>query len=73
MTVAEALIAESLESSTMTLWHWHLHDEVGVVGYGHELGEHRSSEDSVVRRAKVRDVECQVFCAEILLCAKGDQ
>jgi hypothetical protein len=26
----------------------HLHDEVGVMRYGHELGEHRSSEDGVV-------------------------
>jgi hypothetical protein len=27
---------------------WHHHDEVGVMRYSHELGEHRSSEDGVV-------------------------
>jgi hypothetical protein len=43
MTVVAALIAESLESSIVAL-----HDEVGVVGYGHELGKHRSSENGVV-------------------------
>jgi hypothetical protein len=32
-----------------------------VVGYGHELGEHGSSEYGVVLRAEVRDLECQLF------------
>jgi hypothetical protein len=64
MTVAAALIAESLEldNGTFTIlgehdvsedgkdsiWRWHLHDEIGVVGYGLEHGEHVSSEDSMV-------------------------
>jgi hypothetical protein len=55
------------------VWCWHLHDEVDVMRYGHELGEHRSSEDSMIGRAEVRDLECQVFCVEVLLCAKGDR
>jgi hypothetical protein len=36
----------------------HLHDEVGVMRYGHELGEHRSPEDGMVGGAEVRDLEC---------------
>jgi hypothetical protein len=31
-----------------SVWRWLLQDEVGVVGYGHEHSEHRSSEDVVV-------------------------
>jgi hypothetical protein len=41
--------------------------------YGHELGEHRSPEDGVLRRAEVRDLERQIFRAEVILCAKGDR
>jgi hypothetical protein len=40
--------------------------------YDHELGEHRSPEDGVVGGAEVRDLEREVLCAEILLCAEGD-
>jgi hypothetical protein len=36
------------EDGKDSIWRWHLHDEVGVVWYSHELGEHRSSEDGVV-------------------------
>jgi hypothetical protein len=58
MTVAAALIAESFavvgdhdvpEDRENSIWSWHLHDEVCVMRYGHEHGEHRSSEDGVVR------------------------
>jgi phosphoglycerol transferase MdoB-like AlkP superfamily enzyme len=37
------------ENGENSVWHWHLHDEVGVMRYGHELGEHRSPEDGAVR------------------------
>jgi hypothetical protein len=42
------------------------------MGYGHKLGEHRSTEDGVVRGAEVRDLKHQVLCAEVFVCAKGD-
>jgi hypothetical protein len=64
MNITTTLIVESLESSTVafvvvgdhdisgdrenSIWSWHLHDEVGVMRYGHELGEHRSPEDGMV-------------------------
>jgi hypothetical protein len=60
------------EDGEDSVWHRHLHDEVGVMRYGHELGEHRSPEDGVVGGVEVRDLEHQVLCAEILLCAEGD-
>jgi hypothetical protein len=41
--------------------------------YGHELGEHRPTEDGMVRGAEVRDLERQVLCAEVLLYAEGDR
>jgi hypothetical protein len=28
-----------------------------VMGYGHELGEHRSPEDGVLRGAEIRDLK----------------
>jgi hypothetical protein len=52
---------------------WHLHDEVGVMGYGHELSQHRSAKDGMVGGAEVRDLERQVLRTEVLLCAKGDR
>jgi hypothetical protein len=54
------------------IWCRHLHDEVGVMRYGHELGQHRSTKDGVVG-AEVRDLERQVLCAEVLLCVEGDE
>jgi hypothetical protein len=44
-----------------------------MMRYGHELGNHRSAEDGVVRGAEVRDLERQVLCAEVLHCAEGDR
>jgi hypothetical protein len=55
-----------------SVWHRHLHDEVGVMRYGHELGEHRLPKDGVIRGAELRDLERQVLRAKVLLCAKGD-
>jgi hypothetical protein len=40
--------------------------------YGHELGEHRSPEDGMVRGVEVRDLECQVLREEVLY-AEGDR
>jgi hypothetical protein len=40
------------------VWRWHLHDEVGVVWYGHELDQHRLTKDGVVGGAKVCDLKC---------------
>jgi hypothetical protein len=39
----------------------------------HELGEHRSPEDGMVRGVEVPDLERQVLRAEVLLCAESDR
>jgi hypothetical protein len=44
-----------------------------MMRYSHELGEHRSAEDGMVRGAEVRDLKCLVLRAELLLCAEGDR
>jgi hypothetical protein len=44
-----------------------------VMRYGHEVGEHRSSEDGMVGGAKVHDLDRQVLRAKVLLCAEGDR
>jgi hypothetical protein len=40
-----------------SVWCRHLHGEVGVMRYGHDLGQHRSAEDGVIRGAEVRDLK----------------
>jgi hypothetical protein len=55
------------------VWCWHLHNEVGVMGYSAELGQHGSTMDGMVGRAEVRDLECQIFRAEVALCDEGDR
>jgi hypothetical protein len=44
-----------------------------VMGYGHELCQHRSAEDGVVGGADVCDLKRQVLRTEVLLCAEGDR
>jgi hypothetical protein len=44
-----------------------------VMRDGHELGQHRSTEDGMVGGAEVRDLERQVLRAEVVLFAKGDR
>jgi hypothetical protein len=60
------------EDGKDSIWRRHLHDEVSVMWYSHELGEHRLSEDGVVGRAEVRDFEGQVLRSEVLR-AEGDR
>jgi hypothetical protein len=43
-----------------------------VMRYGHELGQHRSTEDGMIAGAEVRDLERQVLRVEVLLCAESD-
>jgi hypothetical protein len=44
------------EDGKDSIWCRHLHDEVGVMGYGHEFGQHGSDKDGVVGGAEVRDL-----------------
>jgi hypothetical protein len=44
-----------------------------MMRYGHELGKHRSTDDGVVIGVEFNDLERQVLCAEVLLCAEGDR
>jgi hypothetical protein len=46
---------------------------ISVMRYGHELGQHRSAEDDVVRGAELCNFKCYVLRAEVLLCSKGDR
>jgi hypothetical protein len=50
---------------------WHLHDEVGVMWDGHELGQHRSTEDGMVGGVEICDLIRQVLRAEVVLFAES--
>jgi hypothetical protein len=44
-----------------------------VMRDGHELGQHRSTEDGIVGGAEVRDLAHQVLRAEVVLFAESDR
>jgi hypothetical protein len=48
------------------MWPWHLKDQVGIIGDLHELGEWRSSQESIVRRLKIGDLKLSTLHAEIV-------
>ena len=51
---------------------WHLEEQVHIVWYCHELGQHRSSQYGVVGRFEVGYFKLDVLRPEVLFCTKCD-